>query len=71
MAAMTANGTTRTYRHVCYLAAFGGKAGISQRIAERDLLRQTLAAENDMCVVPDVQAIFCRRRHQPRRPSLS
>ena len=30
-------GTTRTSRHVCYLAAFGGKAEICQRIAERDL----------------------------------
>jgi hypothetical protein len=29
--------------------------------------RQSLAAANDVCVAPDVQAFFCRRRHQPRR----
>jgi hypothetical protein len=26
---------------------------------------------NDMCVAPRVQAIFCRRRHQARRPPLA
>ena len=30
--------------------------------------RQSLAAANDVCVVSDAQAIFFRRRHQPRRP---
>jgi hypothetical protein len=33
----SAHGTIQTSRHVCYLAAFGGEAEISQRIAERDL----------------------------------
>ena len=39
----------------------------------RDLtrLRQTLAAANDVCGLLDVQALFCRRRHQPRRPALA
>jgi hypothetical protein len=37
MAAMTAVGTVETSTDVRYAAAFGGKADISQRIAERDL----------------------------------
>jgi ribosome-binding protein aMBF1 (putative translation factor) len=31
-------------------------------------VRRPLAAANYLCIVPDVQAIFCRRRHQPRNP---
>jgi hypothetical protein len=34
---MSRCGTTRTYRHVGCLVAFGGTANISQRIIERDL----------------------------------
>jgi hypothetical protein len=30
---MTVAGTKRTYRDVCYLAAFGGKADISQQLS--------------------------------------
>jgi hypothetical protein len=26
---------------------------------------------NDVCDMPEAQAIFCRRRHQPRRPPLA
>jgi hypothetical protein len=36
---MSDYGTNRTYREACYLAAFGGKADISQRLANnRDSL---------------------------------
>ena len=35
------------------------------------IARQSLAAANDVCVVPEVQAVFCRRRHQARRPPLA
>jgi hypothetical protein len=31
--------------------------------------RQSLATANNMYVVSDAQAIFCRRRHQPSRPA--
>jgi len=27
--------------------------------------------QNDMCVAPRVQAIFFRRRHQPRKPAVA
>jgi hypothetical protein len=37
-APMSGHGTKRTYRDVCYLAAFEGKADISQRLSiNRDL----------------------------------
>src|SRR5262245_20150033 len=32
------------------------------------IVRQLLTAANDVCT-SDAQAIFCRRRHQPRRPT--
>src|SRR5215831_7505563 len=44
--------------------------GLSQSRActhKSRLLRQSLAAANDVCGLR-VQAVFCRRRHQPRRP---
>jgi hypothetical protein len=35
----SASGTKRTFRDVCYLSAFGGKADISQRLADnRDFM---------------------------------
>jgi len=34
------------------------------------LLGESLAAANDVCCV-NVQPIFFRRRHQPRRPTLA
>jgi hypothetical protein len=36
--------------------------------AQIAIVRQSLAAANDVRVAPKAQAIFCRRRHQPRRP---
>jgi hypothetical protein len=36
------------------------------------IVRQSLAAANDMCgFALEAQAPFCRRRHQPRRPPLA
>jgi hypothetical protein len=34
------------------------------------LFRQSLAAAKRR-IAPEAQAIFCRRRHQPRRPPLA
>src|SRR6516164_9743553 len=53
------------YSHLCVSHQLG-RALIKSR-----LFRQSLAAANDVCVVSDVQAIFFRRRHQPRRPPLA
>jgi hypothetical protein len=43
-----------------------------RRGAALKVSRQSLAAANDVCgvVQPDAQAVFRRRRHQPRRPTL-
>ena len=34
---MAVSGTFRTYRDVCYLVAFGGKADISQRLPTNEI----------------------------------
>jgi hypothetical protein len=39
------------------------------RTHKSGIVRRPLAAANDVRVAPEAQAIFCRRRHQPRRPT--
>jgi len=41
--------------------------GFNELLAKRHNRR---LPQNDVCA-PDVQAIFCRRRNQPRRPRLT
>src|SRR5262249_9045215 len=36
-----------------------------------EVFRQSLAAANDVGVLPYIQALFCRRRRQPRRPPIA
>jgi hypothetical protein len=46
---------------------------VELKAGEMFLGRQSLAAANDVCGLRrlDVQPIFRRRRHQPRRPPLA
>jgi hypothetical protein len=40
-------------------------------MANGDDIRQSLATAKDVCLASEAQAIFFRRRHQPRRPPLA
>jgi hypothetical protein len=43
----------------------------AEPVARFELPAVRFLDENYLCVVPKAQALFCRRRHQPRRPPLA